>query len=251
MSDADVFDRPVAWRYHAVERLGLGGDDRLAGLAIGAGYPDALEPVREAIARLDGVVCDVGAGLGAATMWIGTGSTAHMIAVEPELRALGLARRAFPQQLQLIGAAADALPLRSGACAGATLLGVLSLLDDADPVLTEITRIVRPGGAVFVSDLMATGATTLDVPTTNNRLRPLAELLERLARNGLSPGQALTIPQSASGRWSDVERAVDEEIASRHRGTPSFQRWRDDGDILRRMLSDSLLQVVTIIAARP
>ena len=61
VSDVDVFDRPVAWRLHAVERLGLGGEDRLAGLAIGAGYPDALEPVRDAIVRVDGTVCDIGA----------------------------------------------------------------------------------------------------------------------------------------------------------------------------------------------
>jgi SAM-dependent methyltransferase len=248
VSDVDVFDRPVAWRYHAVERMGLRGEDRIAGLAIGAGYPDALEPVRDAVAHLDGVVCDIGAGLGAATTWIGSG-IAHMVAVEQEIRAIALAHRAFPQ-LPFVGAAAGALPLCSAACAGAALLGVVSLLDDVDPVLTEIARIVHPGGAVFVSDLFATGSTTLEVPTTNNRMRSLAELVDVLSRHGLRTEDVLPITRGSPGHWTDVSDAVDAEIARRHLGTPSFQRWRDDGDVLRRMLSDSLVQTVTIIATR-
>jgi SAM-dependent methyltransferase len=247
VADVDVFDRPAGWRVHAVARLGLSGEDRTAGLATGAGYPQSLEPIREVVAALRGAVCDVGSGLGAAAAWVGAGGSARMLAVEPELRAAALARDAFPE-LRVVGAAADALPLADGSCAGATLLGVVSLLPDVTTVLAEVRRVVAPGGRVGLTDLV-TASRPADIPATGNRLRPLDELEAALADHGIAV-DAVTWTAVDEARWADVAAAVDAEIAVRHAGTPAYDAWRSDGDVVGRLLADGQLRIVTIVATR-
>jgi SAM-dependent methyltransferase len=246
VADVDVFDRPAAWRVHAVQRLGLSGEDRTAGLAMGAGYPDALDPIRNAVAGLRGAVCDVGSGLGAAAAWIGAGAGARMLAVEPELRAAALARDAFPE-LHVVSATADALPVASGSCAGATMLGVVSLLSDATAVLAEVRRVVAPGGRVGLTDLV-TASEPADIPATGNHFRPLDGLVAALADHDIAV-DAVTWT-AAEARWAGVAAAVDAEIAARHAGTPAYDAWRSDGDVIGRLLADGQLQIVTIVGTR-
>ena len=246
MADTDVFDRPAAWRAHAVERLGLHGEDRMAGLATGAGYPASLEPIRGVMAGLRGAVCDLGSGLGAAAAWVGAGGP-RMLAVEPEPHAVALARNVFPE-LTVVGAAADALPFAAGSCAGATMLGVVSLLPDLSGVLAEVSRVVEPGGRIGLTDLV-TAAERIDIPATGNHLRPLDELVTALGEHGIVI-DAVTWTSEQEARWADVAAAVDTEIAARHAGTPAYEAWRSDGDVIGRMLANGGLRIVTVVATR-
>jgi len=246
VADTDVFDRPAAWRVHAVERLGLCGDERTAGLATGAGYPASLEPIRDLIAGLRGAVCDLGSGLGAATAWVEAGGH-RMLAVEPEPRAVALARDLFPE-LTVVGAAADALPFAAGSCAGATMLGVVSLLADLSAVLAEVRRVVEPGGRIGLTDVVSVSERT-DIPATGNHLRPLDELVAALGEHGIVI-DAVTWTSEREARWADVAAAVDAEIAARHAGTPAYEAWRSDGDVIGRMLASGGLRIVTVVATR-
>ncbi len=248
VSDVELFDRPTAWRFHAVERLGLSGEDRVAGLAMGAGYPAALAPIREVVSDLDGYVCDVGSGLGAAATWVGGSGAARMVAIEPEIRAAALARRAFPD-LEVVSGSAMAIPLRDGRCAAATLLGLVSLVEDLSAVLAEVSRVVRVGGWVGLTDLVTASGTTT-IPSAGNHLRSIEELAAAFGEHGIELHRAVEVSSVADGGWAAVASAVNEEVGRRHAGTPAYEAWRSDGEVLGRMMADGELRVMTLVARR-
>jgi SAM-dependent methyltransferase len=246
VTGAELFDRPAAWRFHAAERLALSGEDRVAALAMGAGYPAALEPIRDVVADCDGLVCDVGTGLGAAVSWIGRTSAARLVGVEPEPRAAALAHRAFPQ-LAVVSGSASALSLRTASCAAVTLLGVVSLLEDVGEVLAETVRVLSPGGWLGFTDLVSLTSATV-TPATGNTIRPADELADAMAAHGIEVLARTQVSHVADDRWSEVSAAIDDEVARRHAGTPTYDTWTDDRRVLRGLLDDATIGVVTIIA---
>ena len=82
--DDDLFEQPATWRVQAARRLGLQGEELIAGLVTGAGYPDALAPAVNTLRGVVAPVADLGAGLGAATVWLGDRAHVAMVGVEPQ-----------------------------------------------------------------------------------------------------------------------------------------------------------------------
>lgn len=242
----ELFDRPAAMRLAAVERLGLGGEQRVAGLVTGAGYPDSLQPIVEAFRSLEGMVLDVGAGLGAASVWLRDQAGVDVVGVEPEARAARLARRAFPG-LPMSCGTADAIPVRSGACVGIAMLGTVSLLGDVDAALAEAVRVLRPGGIVAVTDLCLVEGAVL--PPGANVFRSSRRLADALGEHGCTVTDLWDAPATADTRWDATTALVDDEIASRHEGTEEFRTWKADRNHLRDLIVDGVLEVATVIAS--
>ena len=244
-----VFDRPTAWRQAAVDRLGLRGEERLAGLTIGAGYPDALEPVTACVRSTTGWFGDVGSGLGAATAWIGRNDPGRMVAIEPEPRAAALAHRAF-DALTVIAGCADELPVHAATFDGTSLLGVVSLVADLAGVLAEQARVVRPGGRLAIADLVSASSTAIIVEATGNHFRPLDELVAGMAAAGFAVDAVWTAPAAITTRWTAVAARVDAEIACQHSGSPVYAAWADDATHVRRLIDEASVSLATITATR-
>jgi SAM-dependent methyltransferase len=242
----DLFDRPAAMRLDAVDRLGLRGEERLAGLVTGAGYPDALAPIARALGGVAGLLCDVGAGLGAASAHLAAVAGIPTVGVEPEAHTAGLARRAFPG-LPMAAASADAVPFSTGACAAVTLLGTTSLLADLDAVLTETARVLAPGGLLGVSDLgLVPGAT--EPPEGPNHFRTTADLAGALTARGFVVQDVWEAPADLATRWDAPAQRVDDEIARRHGGSEAYRTWRADRDRLGDLIADGRLGLTTLVA---
>jgi SAM-dependent methyltransferase len=241
----ELFDRPALMRLAAVERLGLDGEDRIAGLVTGAAYPDALGPIVDACRSREGTVLDVGAGLGAATVWLRDEAGVDVVGVEPEGRAAGLARRAFPRLAMSCGTA-DALPVRSGSCVGVVMLGTASLLADLDTALAEAVRVLRPGGVVAVTDLCLVGGAVR--PSGPNVFRSSRQLAEALQEHGCTVSDVWDAPATLDTRWGDTTTRVDDEIAARHEGTEEFRAWKADRERLHELIVAGTLEVATVIA---
>jgi ubiquinone/menaquinone biosynthesis C-methylase UbiE len=122
------------------------------------------------LARLTGRVVELGAGNG--------GNFPHypetvteLIAVEPEPRLRADAERAIaeaPVPVRVIDGLADELPLEDASCDAAVVSLVLCSVPDQTRSLTELSRVIRPGGELrFYEHVLSE--------------RPLPARLQRLA----------------------------------------------------------------------
>ena len=155
--------------------------------------PGGLAPTERALALLDlqsgARVLDIGCGLGATARLL----SARGCAVLALDSSPGLLRRAdCPGAARLLGRA-QMLPVRA-ACLDAVFCEcVLSLVDESDAVLAEISRVLKPDGWLVLSDLYRRGgaATPGSAPEQGrgclSGARSEADLQRALAKARLVP----------------------------------------------------------------
>jgi len=242
----DLFEGPAAMRLAVVEDLGLDGEERLAGLVSGAGYPEALDPIVAALVGVTGPVLDVGAGLGAASVHLGRTAGVAVIGVEPEDGTSALARRAFPG-LPMVSGEVGAIPVRASSCGGVTLLGTLSLVADLDGALAELARVLTAGGRLAITDLcLDTGEAQRS--SGPNVFRSVPALVEGLARHGLVVDESTTSTGGEEAGWDATTARVDAEIEARFGRTATARAWREDRARLRRLIEGGELERSTLLA---
>ena len=108
-----------------------------------------------AVAPHGGRVLDCGCGYGRTTAEIAAAGW-RAVGVDPSVRMLARARREHPG-LALVRAAPGSLPFRDGSFDAVTLFAVLTCVPhDADQraLVAEVRRVLRPSGALYVSDLL-------------------------------------------------------------------------------------------------
>jgi ubiquinone/menaquinone biosynthesis C-methylase UbiE len=103
---------------------------------------------RRLLDGLSGVVVEIGAGGGVSFAHYPT-SVREVIAVEPEPssreRALQAAQAA-PVAVRVVGGLAEKLPLADASADAAVMAGVLCSVSDQTRALSEVARVLRPGG---------------------------------------------------------------------------------------------------------
>jgi SAM-dependent methyltransferase len=231
----EVFDRPALWRFEAVAALGIDDADLPAAMSPGPTFPAAL---RSAVAALpDDIahVVDLGAGAGGASEWVRLATGAEVHAVEPAPRARLAAQLLFPEIHVVDGSAAWA-PLDGGCADLVTMLGVVSLLDDLTPALTEAARLLGGRGHLVIADLVSASATSWS--DADNRFRSVEDLEATVHAHGFVVDTVGCGAVAASGRWGEVAERVDRWIESNCVDRPGYQRWWADKDKLRALARD-------------
>ena len=220
-----LFDRPTAWRAEAAMALDLDGDELLAALSPGASYPAVLRSVAAALPPHASVIVDLGAGAGGASEWLRFATGATVIAVEVAAGACAAARRCFPN-LHVMRSRAATTGLAASSCDAVTMCGMLSLIDDAAPVLAEARRLLRPAGVLAIADLFAFGHEDIrSEPNTFRTMPSLAQLLHDHGFELTEMGLGSTAPRSD---WVQTSSRIDDWIDARYRRHPSFTAWEDD-----------------------
>ena len=141
-SDSQVFFGRVGGEWHEMrqELFGTGfGPEAMLGL---------LDP--------DWVVADLGCGTGDATERIAP-VVREVIAVDREPAMLQACRKRLGSRnnIRFVEAELRSLPLESASLDAAVIMLVLHHLPDPVAVLTEISRVLRPGGRVLVVDMVS------------------------------------------------------------------------------------------------
>ena len=240
-----MFDRPALMRAAAVDRLGLRGEERIAGLVTGADYPDALQPLVEVVTDVARRICDVGAGLGAGSVHLARGSGVDVVATEPEVRTARTAREWFPG-LEVAAAEATHLPFAARTCGAVTFLGAVSLVADLDTLLAEAARVVLGGGCLGIADLVrAPGRQARGGPKS---FRTVEELVASAATHGFGGADVWDAPADLATRWDPVKARVDEEMERHHAGSDAIAAWREDRRQLRALIAAGTLRLATVTA---
>jgi SAM-dependent methyltransferase len=248
----ELFDEPASWRAEAVRSLGLRGEDRVAATSPGAAFPDLLAVVADHSGLAPGhLLVDVGAGLGGASAWLGRRTGAEVVAVEPAWGSAANACQLFPD-LEVAVGTGDDLPLRSGVARAVTLLGVLSLVDEAGPTLAECHRLLAPGGTLGVADLFGVVAPggVLHPAGSVNTFRSIEAVVAELVGAGFGLVHVEAADAGAETSWQRVGRRVDDEVDRGHGGDPGYADWLADGEALGRRVARGEVEAAAIIGVR-
>lgn len=236
---AEVFDEPAAWRASIIDELCLRGERRQAAASPSPGFPQLAGLLVSALEQAPpGAVVDVGGGLGGLTDRLDRATARRCILVEPSARSITGAVRLFPS-IAAVQARAERLPVRSGSCGGVVLCGVVSLARDVGLWLHEASRVLRPGGVLFVADLWSSSATSIDRPP--NRFWSIEALSQHACRAGFDR-RDVAVCEPTVGWWSAAGRAVAERVRRRREssagGDVTLAHWEEDRRHLDEVVED-------------
>jgi ubiquinone/menaquinone biosynthesis C-methylase UbiE len=166
-----------------------------------------------------------------------TGATVY--AVEPSDLARHAAQRCFPL-LQQVDGEAEQTGLPDGLADAVVMCGVLSLIEDPEPVLIEAMRLLAPDGQLAIADLFASDNT--DLHSDPNVFRTPESVIALCAAHGLQPIEVAIGEPTPDEHWSDVSARVEMWIEEHCRDRPGFDAWCadrqhltqhiDNGDVL-------------------
>lgn len=173
--------------------------DRYVGLfgSIGQVHPDDLAMIGRYLSIRPGAVLDVGCGPGHLTAHLRSiGVDASGIDLVPEF--IDHARTAHPEGRYELGSMHD-LDAPDGSVAG--ILAWYSLIhvppDELDAVLTELRRVVVPGGTLVVGFFDGEAVAAFDHKVVQAYFWPVDELSARLYRAGFTEVERLVRPGAA------------------------------------------------------
>lgn len=215
------FDTVAEWTAQVCTRLGA--DYYLPAACRGSGSPQALDWLIGRLGLAPGcALLDSGAGVGGPAAYAVHTNAVHPVLVEPEAGACRAARRLFG--LPVVQASGSALPLADATFDAAWSLGVMCTMPDQLGLLTELRRVVRPGGGIGLLVFVATRDIAADEQPEGNRFPSADGMRELFATAGLTLEAQQTAAElgEAPQDWEDRADKVDAEVARRYAGTEAW-----------------------------
>ena len=211
------FGTVAAWTEEAV--LALGPEHAVPAGCRGSGSEAALRWLADRLDPHPGDrFLDAGAGVGGPAGWLAAERGVRPVCAEPMAAAVHAARRLFG--LPAVVAVGQQLPLADGAFDAAWCLGVLCTTAEKPAALTELRRVLRPGGRLGLLVFVADEPPTLPVPDGNS-FPGEDETRDLLAGAGFTVVDAAEADLVDSPPdWTERADAVEAEIDRRHGADP-------------------------------
>jgi SAM-dependent methyltransferase len=233
------FDTVAEWT--AQVAVDLGPSFHIPAACRGSGSPAALDWLLENMDLAGGdTLLDCGAGMGGPAARAARRRAVVPTLVDPERGACRAARRLFDHAV--VQASADALPMKDASFDAAWSLGVLCTMPDHLALLSELGRVVRPGGRIGLLVFTARSSEPFEQPE-GNHFPTQDALLDVADRAGLRTEAwrgAAELP-SAPEEWQSREDAVTAELSRRHGDERAWQLAERQSDLIGRLLADSLV----------
>lgn len=236
----DEFDTVALWTAQAVDELGR--EHALPAGCRGSGSPDALAWLGDTMGLANGVsLLDVGAGVGGPAEAAAQKYGVRPLLIEPMVSACIAARRLFAHPT--VAADGAALPCADDSFDAVWSLGVLCTVEDKEPALAELVRVVAPHGAVGLLVYLRTVDVLPDQPE-GNHFPTGSELRRLLGRVGLSvvASAALTEFDAPSEEWTAAEARVEALIKRDHAGHKSWQNAQSQQETMGQLIGDGLVE---------
>lgn len=244
---AAEFDTVASWTATAVEKLGR--DHALPAACRGSGSPAVLAWLCEGLRLRPGTsLLDVGAGVGGPAAFAQQRYGAAPVLTDPMPAAVRASRRLFG--LPALVADGQDLPFRDGVFDCAWALGVLCTTEEKSALLSEVRRVVRPGGGLGLLVLVRTVETLPDQPEGNS-FPSREEVLRLVATAGfqlLDEADAADFDDPPAA-WQAHAEAVEALVADVHRGEDAWQTAQAQSGVIGGLLQQGLLRTVVMHAS--
>ncbi|WP_018334419.1 class I SAM-dependent methyltransferase [Actinomycetospora chiangmaiensis] len=245
------FDTVAAWTEEAVAELGT--DFAIPAACRGSGRPADLAWLADGLELTDGDrFLDAGSGLGGPTAWLVTEYSwrwrGPVVLAEPMVHAATASVRLFGHPA--VAAWTEELPLADGTVDAAWALGVLDTVPDKRAVLTELHRVLRPGGRLGLLVLVARGERAGDLES--NSFPTDVDLHRDLAATGFRVHdrvEASTLPD-APPAWTRRADAVESFLADRHADDPAWHQAQEQTAVLGGLLDSRDVVIVLLRCER-
>jgi SAM-dependent methyltransferase len=233
------FDTVAEWTAQVAAELGA--DYHLPAGCRGSGSPAALDWLIERMELAPGAtLLDSGAGVGGPAAYAARFSAVRPVLVEPETGACRAARKLFG--FPVACALGSALPMRDASFDAAWSLGVLCTTPDQLMLLTELRRVVRPGGRIGLLVFVAHRELPPNILDGNHFPTP-SGLRELLTGASLQLEQWLgtaALPPIAD-TWNERVDTVESVLGDRHGHAEAWQLAERQSSRIGRLLQDGTL----------
>lgn len=241
------FDDVAAWT--AEVALALGEDHHVPAACRGSGSPGSMRWFLDRLAvRRDHRMLDCGAGVGGPAAFAQAEVGVRPVLTDPAAGACRAARQMFG--LPTVQAASQ-LPIATGAMDVVWSLGVLCTVDDQHQLLSELRRVLTPGGRLGLLVFVARQLPLSDQPSGNHFLTE-PQLRDLLAATGFSVQDSASAADfsNAPPLWQERADAVEAELERRHGDDPVWRTAERQSQLMGRLLADGEL-AGTMLVARP
>ncbi|MEZ0341352.1 class I SAM-dependent methyltransferase [Mycobacterium sp. pV006] len=242
------FDTVAEWTAQTCTRLGA--DYYLPAACRGSGSPQALDWLMDRLALAPGCrLLDSGAGVGGPAAYAVHTRAVHPVLVEPEAGACRAARRLFGYPV--VQGSGSALPFGDAAFDAAWSLGVLCTMPDQLGLLTELRRVVRPGGGIGLLVFVATREIAPDEQPEGNRF-PTADGLRTLFDEAALEVHAQQVASelgAAPQDWEDRADRVDAQMADRYADSEAWKTSQQQSERMGSLLGEGAV-VGTLFSLR-
>ncbi len=241
------FDVLPGWTVSAVRQLGA--EHALPAACRGSGGPGVLGWLLAQLGLHEGsTLLDSGAGMGGPAALAVRNTRARVVAVEPMIGACRAAVDLFA--LPTVAAVGQQLPFAADAFDAAWSLGVLSTSADQPGQLTELTRVVRPGGAIGLL-VYTRRAAHLDEHPDGNYFPTPDQLSSMLTTAGLlirAQADLNELPDPTPG-WAHRVEAVEKWIEHHHGDDPRWGEADTQQQVMARLIGSGQVGGSLVVAA--
>jgi SAM-dependent methyltransferase len=239
------FDTIAHWTAQAA--IDLGPSHFIPAACRGSGSPAALDWLIEHLDLSAGeTLLDCGAGVGGPAAYVAERRSVRPVLVEPEAGACHAARRLFGHPV--VQAAGSALPIATESFRAAWSLGVLCTMRAQTALLAELRRVVEPRGRIGLLVLVARTTEDFEKPEGNHfpTTDSLTTMIEDVGLSIEAWQDTASLPP-ASQQWVQRDEEVTAMLRERHGHTRAWRLAEQQGDLIGRLLAESMVTTELLV----